>query len=64
LRPFPSWHGNPEDTVEGRAGRALGDQLRSLDKKRLRKRIGRLSSSQMRDVDEAIRITLALHSTD
>jgi mRNA interferase MazF len=47
-------------TVGGKAARALGDQLRSLDKKHLRKRIGRLSTSEMRDVDDALRITLAL----
>ncbi len=41
-------------------GRALGDQLRSVDKVRLGKRVGRLSVSEMRDVDEALRITLSL----
>ncbi|HXV59196.1 MAG TPA: type II toxin-antitoxin system PemK/MazF family toxin [Vicinamibacteria bacterium] len=48
-------------TVQDKNARALGDQLRSIEKKRLRRRIGRLSVRELRDVDEALRITLALH---
>jgi mRNA interferase MazF len=49
-------------TVQGKNARALGDQLRSIDKKRLRRRLGRLTVGQMRDIDDALRITLALHA--
>jgi mRNA interferase MazF len=46
--------------VKGRPARALGDQLRSIDKKRLSSRAGRLTPAELLDVDEALRITLAL----
>lgn len=46
--------------VRERPARALGDQLRSIDRKRLRNRIGPLSQTEMEEVDEALRITLAL----
>jgi len=47
-------------TVKGKRSRALGDQIRSLDKSRLRSRIERLSQDEMTAVDEAVRITLGL----
>jgi mRNA interferase MazF len=43
-----------------REGRALGDQLRSIDKARLGKRIARLDRTDLQAVDEALRITLDL----
>jgi mRNA interferase MazF len=46
--------------VRGGPGRALGDQVRSIDKKRLGARIGTLSSYELSDVDEALRVTLGL----
>ena len=46
--------------VDGKAARALGDQIRSIDKTRLRERIGRLDPDEMIRIDEALRITLAL----
>lgn len=46
--------------VGARPARVLGDQIRSIDKKRLRNRIGRLSQREMGEVDDALRITLAL----
>ena len=46
--------------VRGTPGRILGDQLRSIDKKRLRRRIGSLSLQDLRGVDQALRITLDL----
>ncbi len=49
-------------TVQGKKARALGDQLRSIDKKRLRKRLGRLSAGELREIDEALLITLSLHT--
>lgn len=47
-------------TVKGKRSRALGDQIRSLDKSRLRSRIEALSQDEMAAVDEAVRITLGL----
>lgn len=49
-------------TVRGKASRALGDQIRSLDKSRLRSRIETLSQDELAAVDEAVRITLGLWS--
>jgi mRNA interferase MazF len=46
--------------VGGKPGRILGDQLRSIDKKRLRGRIGSLSGQDLYGVDQALRITLDL----
>ena len=47
-------------TVKGKPARALGDQIRSLDKSRLQSRIETLSQDEMAAVEEAVRITLAL----
>ena len=47
-------------TVNGKPARAMGDQIRSLDKSRLRARIETLNPDQLRAVDDAIRITLDL----
>ena len=46
--------------VKGSPGRALGDQIRSVDKKRLRARVGRLTSKEMVGIEEALAITLDL----
>jgi mRNA interferase MazF len=46
--------------VKGKPARALGDQIRSIDKARLRARAGRLSQDEVQAVDEALRITLGL----
>lgn len=46
--------------VKGRAGRALGDQIRSIDKRRLQARAGQLTAEEMARVDEALAITLNL----
>ena len=46
--------------VKGKPGRVLGDQIRSIDKSRLRSRLGRLSQDELGAVDEALRVTLGL----
>jgi mRNA interferase MazF len=46
--------------IQGRSARALGDQIRSIDKSRLRSRLGRLSQDELETVDDALRITLGL----
>jgi mRNA interferase MazF len=47
-------------TVKGKPGRALGDQIRSIDKSRLKGRAGVLTAAEMARVDEALAITLDL----
>jgi mRNA interferase MazF len=46
--------------VKGKQGRALGDQIRSIDKSRLKARAGRLTAEEMSRVEEALAITLDL----
>jgi mRNA interferase MazF len=46
--------------VKGQPARALGDQVRSIDKSRLRGFLGRLTAEDIAAVDEAILITLGL----
>jgi mRNA interferase MazF len=46
--------------VKGKPGRALGDQIRSIDKSRLKARVGQLTADEMSRVDEALSVTLAL----
>jgi mRNA interferase MazF len=44
--------------VRGRPARVLGDQIRSIDKARLRARIGSLDRLELREVEAAVLITL------
>lgn len=46
--------------LQGRTSRVLGDQIRAVDRHRLLQRIGRLTAEEMRRVDEALKIALAL----
>ncbi len=46
--------------VKERQGRALGDQIRSIDRSRLKARAGRLTAEEMSRIDEALAITLDL----
>jgi mRNA interferase MazF len=46
--------------IKGKPGRALGDRIRSIDKSRLKARVGRVTAEEMSGVDEALAITLAL----
>jgi mRNA interferase MazF len=46
--------------VRGKPGRALGDQIRSLDKSRLRTRVATLTADEMARIDDALAITLDL----
>ena len=46
--------------VKGRLGRALGDQIRSIDKRRLKARVSTLTADEMARIDEALAITLGL----
>lgn len=44
--------------VRGKPARALGDQIRSVDKTRLGARLGPLSRTDLLAVEEAVRVTL------
>ena len=46
--------------LRGAPARVLGDQIRSIDKSRLRSKIGVLSQDELLDVELAVQITLAL----
>ena len=46
--------------VKGKPGRALGDQIRSVDTARLGARAATLTPAEMANVDDALAITLAL----
>ena len=44
--------------VRGRQARVLGDQIRSIDKTRLRARIGSLNQAELREAEAAVLVTL------
>ena len=46
--------------LAGKPARVLGDQTRSVDKARLRSRIGRLRQEELREVEDAVKVTLGL----
>jgi mRNA interferase MazF len=52
--------GEAKVELKGKPGRALGDQIRSIDKGRLKARVGRLTADEMSRVDEALAVTLDL----
>lgn len=45
-------------SVAGKRTRALGDQIRSLDRQRLRGRLARLTADEVVEVEAAVRVTL------
>lgn len=47
-------------TVKGKQGRALGDQIRSIDKSRLKARVGTVTRTEMVRLEEALAVTLGL----
>ncbi|HUE74932.1 MAG TPA: type II toxin-antitoxin system PemK/MazF family toxin [Pirellulaceae bacterium] len=47
-------------TVRGKPHKAMADQLATVSKQRLDNRIGRLSAADMRAVEQAIKVQLAL----
>ena len=49
--------------LKGQPCRVLGDQIRSIDKARLRGRLGTLTREELWDVETAVRVTLDLGST-
>ena len=47
-------------TVRGKKHKAMADQLTTVSKRRLQNRLGRLSKTEMRGVEQAIKVQLAL----
>lgn len=56
-RIFPS---EAPVTVRGKRHKAMADQLATVGKQRLDNRVGRLSAADMRAVEQAIKVQLAL----
>lgn len=52
--------GETKVVIKGKASRALCDQMRSLDKVRLGAKLGVLTTTELAELDRALRITLAL----
>jgi len=52
--------GEAEVTVEGRASKAMADQLTTASKQRLRNQLGALSREDMKQVEKAIKIQLGM----
>ncbi len=50
----------PEVDLSGRRTRVLVDQVGAFDVSRFGRRIGRLAHSELRDVDEALKVVLGL----
>jgi mRNA interferase MazF len=47
--------------VKGAQGKAMADQIMTADKQRLKKRIGKVSRSEMLGIERAIKIQLGIH---
>ena len=47
--------------VKGAQGKAMADQIMTADKQRLKKRIGKVSPSEMLGIERAIKIQLGIH---
>jgi mRNA interferase MazF len=47
-------------TIKGKQGRALGDQIRSIDKSRLKARAASVTRAEMVRLEEALAVTLGL----
>ncbi len=52
--------GEAEVTVDGRASKAMADQITTAAKQRLRNLLGTLSRNDMRQVEKAIKIQLGM----
>ena len=47
--------------VKGVRGKAMADQIMTADKQRLKKRIGKVSSPEMLDIERAVKVQLGIH---
>lgn len=48
--------------LNGRPGKAMADQLTTVSKQRLGEKVGEMTAEEMKRIDHAIRIQLALHN--
>ena len=46
--------------LDGKSGKAMADQIMAADKSRLKNQLGTLSNADMLDVEDAIRVHLAM----
>ena len=46
--------------VKGKAGKAMADQVMTADKQRLKRRMGKVSASEMLGIERALKIQLSL----
>ena len=46
--------------VKGKSGKAMADQIRTLTKRRLTQRIGRVTADELARIEDAIRLQLGL----
>jgi mRNA interferase MazF len=46
--------------INGKPGKAMADQIATSDKKRIYRRIGRVTGDEMRAIEKAIRTQLAV----
>lgn len=47
-------------TIKGKPGKAMADQVMTADKRRLKRRIGKVSAPEMLGIERALRIQLGL----
>lgn len=47
--------------VKGAQGKAMADQIMTADKQRLKKRIGKVSPSEMLGIERAVKVQLGIH---
>ena len=47
--------------IKGAQGKAMADQIMTADKQRLKKRIGKVSPSEMLGIERAIKVQLGIH---
>ncbi len=50
----------PEVEIAGRQTRVLTEQIRALDRSRLGRRVGTLAQTELRAVDDALKVVLGL----
>jgi mRNA interferase MazF len=61
LRPYEAELGSTDSGLE-KPSRAVGNQVRTVAKERLLRRLGRLTPAEMKDLETAIEIQLGLRS--
>ena len=47
--------------IKGAQGKAMADQIMTADKRRLKKRIGKVSPAEMIGIERAVKIQLGIH---